>query len=53
MINRHRIPIQASYLAIANRQAEIIMRVASEFGFTVAGRDACEGRGCDVFKCAR
>jgi P27 family predicted phage terminase small subunit len=31
-------PIQSSYLAIANRQAEIMMRVASEFGFTQASR---------------
>jgi len=27
-------PIQSPYLAIANRQAEIMMRIASEFGFT-------------------
>lgn len=27
-------PIQSSYVAIANRQAEIMMRIASEFGFT-------------------
>jgi phage terminase small subunit len=26
------------YLAIANRQAEIMMRIASEFGFTPASR---------------
>jgi P27 family predicted phage terminase small subunit len=31
-------PIQSPYLAIANRQAEIMMRIASEFGFTPAGR---------------
>ncbi len=31
-------PIQSPYLAIANRQAEIMMRVASEFGFTPASR---------------
>jgi P27 family predicted phage terminase small subunit len=31
-------PIQSPYLAIANRQAEIMMRIASEFGFTTASR---------------
>lgn len=31
-------PIQSPYVAIANRQAEIMMRVASEFGFTPASR---------------
>jgi P27 family predicted phage terminase small subunit len=31
-------PIQSPYLSIANRQAEIMMRVASEFGFTPASR---------------
>lgn len=31
-------PIQSPYLAIANRQAEIMMRIASEFGFTPAKR---------------
>ena len=31
-------PIQLPYLAIANRQAEIMMRIASEFGFTPASR---------------
>ena len=30
--------IQSPYLAIANRQAEIMMRIASEFGFTPASR---------------
>jgi uncharacterized membrane protein YhaH (DUF805 family) len=29
---------QSPYLAIANRQAEIMMRIASEFGFTPASR---------------
>jgi phage terminase small subunit len=29
-------PIQSPYLAIANRQAEIMMQIASEFGFTCA-----------------
>jgi P27 family predicted phage terminase small subunit len=31
-------PIQSPYLAIANRQAEIMIRAASEFGFTPASR---------------
>ena len=31
-------PIQSPYLAIANRQAEIMMRIAAEFGFTPASR---------------
>jgi phage terminase small subunit len=31
-------PIQSPYLAIVNRQAEIMMRIASEFGFTPASR---------------
>ena len=31
-------PIQSPYMAIANRQAELMMRIASEFGFTPASR---------------
>jgi P27 family predicted phage terminase small subunit len=31
-------PVQSPYLSIANRQAEIMMRIASEFGFTPASR---------------
>jgi P27 family predicted phage terminase small subunit len=31
-------PIQSPYVAIANRQAEIMMRISSEFGFTPASR---------------
>ena len=31
-------PIQSPYIAIANRQAEIMMRIAAEFGFTPASR---------------
>jgi len=31
-------PIQSPYVSIANRQAKIIMRIASEFGFTPASR---------------
>jgi len=31
-------PIQSPYVSIGNRQAEIMMRIASEFGFTPASR---------------
>jgi phage terminase small subunit len=31
-------PVQSPYLAIANRQAEIMTRIASELGFTPASR---------------
>lgn len=31
-------PIQSPYVGIANRQAEIMLRIASEFGFTPASR---------------
>ena len=31
-------PIQSPYLATVNRQAEIMLRIASEFGFTPASR---------------
>jgi P27 family predicted phage terminase small subunit len=31
-------PVQSPYIAIANRQAEIMLRIASEFGFTPASR---------------
>jgi P27 family predicted phage terminase small subunit len=31
-------PQQSPYLAVANRQTEIMMRIASEFGFTPASR---------------
>ena len=31
-------PIQSPYVSIANRQAEIMLRIASEFGFTPASR---------------
>jgi P27 family predicted phage terminase small subunit len=31
-------PMQSPYVAIANEQAEIMMRIASEFGFTPASR---------------
>lgn len=31
-------PVQSPYVSIANRQAEIMMRLAAEFGFTPASR---------------
>lgn len=31
-------PMQSPYVAIANKQAELMMRIASEFGFTPASR---------------
>src|ERR1700746_1880796 len=31
-------PMQSPYLAVANRQAELMMRIASEFGFAPASR---------------
>lgn len=31
-------PIQSPYVSIANRQAEIMLRIAGEFGFTPASR---------------
>jgi P27 family predicted phage terminase small subunit len=31
-------PMQSPYVSVANRQAEIMMRIASEFGFTPASR---------------
>jgi P27 family predicted phage terminase small subunit len=31
-------PIQSPYVSITNRQAEIMMRIAAEFGFTPASR---------------
>ena len=31
-------PIQSPYLSTVNRQAEIMLRIASEFGFTPANR---------------
>lgn len=31
-------PMQSPYVAIANRQAEIMLRISSEFGFTPAAR---------------
>ena len=31
-------PIQSPYVSVANRQADIMMRIASEFGFTPASR---------------
>src|SRR5690348_16444012 len=37
-------PIQSPYVSIANRQAEIMMRIASEFGFTPASRSRISTR---------
>lgn len=31
-------PVQSPYVAVANRQAEIMIRIAAEFGFTPASR---------------
>ena len=31
-------PVQSPYVAIANRQAEIMLRIANDFGFTPASR---------------
>lgn len=31
-------PVQSPYISIANRQAEIMLRIAAEFGFTPASR---------------
>jgi P27 family predicted phage terminase small subunit len=31
-------PMQSPYIGLANRQSEIMMRIASEFGFTPASR---------------
>jgi P27 family predicted phage terminase small subunit len=38
-------PVQSPYIAIANRQAEIMMRIASEFGFTPASRSRIAAPG--------
>jgi P27 family predicted phage terminase small subunit len=38
-------PIQSPYVSIANRQAEIMMRIASEFGFTPASRSRISIKG--------
>ena len=37
-------PVQSPYVSIANRQAEIMMRIASEFGFTPASRGRLPAR---------
>jgi P27 family predicted phage terminase small subunit len=45
-------PIQSPYVSIANRQAKIMMRIASEFGFTPASRSriSTPGKGeADLF----
>ena len=40
-------PIQSPYLAIANRQAEIMIRIAAEFGFTPASRSRISSPAMD------
>lgn len=45
-------PIQSPYVSIANRQTEIMMRIASEFGFTPASRSrisAPAGKSATLF----
>ena len=37
-------PMQSPYVAVANRQAEIMMRFAGEFGFTPASRSRIRTR---------
>ncbi len=32
-------PVPSPYVAIANRQAEIMLRISAEFGFTPASRE--------------
>ena len=39
-------PVQSPYVAMANRQAEIMMRIASEFGFTPASRSRMPHHPC-------
>src|SRR4029077_12307554 len=51
-------PIQSPYLSIANRQAEIMMRIASEFVSTPASRSriatpSSTAPPCDLFNPAR
>jgi P27 family predicted phage terminase small subunit len=41
-------PIQSPYVSIANRQTEIMMRIASEFGFTPASRSRITVEGPPV-----
>jgi P27 family predicted phage terminase small subunit len=41
-------PIQSPYVAIANRQTEIMMRIASEFGFTPASRSRITAPGAPL-----
>jgi P27 family predicted phage terminase small subunit len=40
-------PVQSPYVSIANRQAEIMMRIASEFGFTPASRSRISAPASD------
>jgi P27 family predicted phage terminase small subunit len=37
-------PIQSPYVSIANRQAELMIRYASEFGFTPASRSGIKAQ---------
>ena len=39
-------PVQSPYIAIANRQAEIMLRIASEFGFAPASRSRIATASC-------
>ena len=48
-------PIQSPYVSIANRQTEIMMRIACEFGFTPASRSRISApaeNGVDLFSLA-
>ena len=40
-------PVPSPYLAIANRQTEIMMRIASEFGLTPASRSRISAPSSD------
>jgi threonine dehydratase len=48
-------PIQSPYVSIANRQTEIMMKIATEFGFTPASRSRISApltTQPDLFECA-
>jgi P27 family predicted phage terminase small subunit len=40
-------PVQSPYMSIANRPAEIMMRIACEFGFTPASRNRISAPSAD------
>jgi P27 family predicted phage terminase small subunit len=40
-------PVQSPYVSIANRQAEIMLRISSEFGFTPASRSRIAAPSAD------